>query len=178
MFTELAPWVLVIAAEMISRGWLFLFLSFKFYSEHKRLFYLHNPTRGTKLFFASHAPAVSHGAGCLVERRCPSSGWDVLPNAQLPQLLVQPRGAEGSALGSRAPFYAAGLSVSGESSRLWGRHPGRKLWILEAKKEGNAANPGLEGELTVLSLLKGVRWDPERSLRPLQALSPAPFLEC
>lgn len=176
VLTELAPGVSVKAAEMISRGWLFLVLSFQFYPEHKGLFYFHSPPVAPSSF-SSPRPACVTWCRVSGGKEVPHSGREVLPKAHLPQLLVQPRGAEGSARGSRAlPMLPA--SVSGESSRLWGRPPGWKLWILETKRAGNAANPRPEGELTVLSLLKGVRWDPELSLGPLQALSPVPVLEC
>lgn len=72
-FAEQAPWGLVTAAETISSG-LSLFFPSNFIQNIKGCSTSTTPLVSPISFFSSHALAVPHGAGWLVERRCPSPG--------------------------------------------------------------------------------------------------------
>lgn len=113
------------------------------------------------------------------------SGSQAPGRKEVPQLWVRvspqsstPTGpaqwCRGKCSGFRGPFLCCQPVCLRGSSRLWGRHPDWKLWVLEAKKQGRTANCGLEGELTGLSRPKGVSWDPEMPLRAPPGFVPGP----
>lgn len=126
--------------------------------------------------FPPHALPVSHGAGCLVERRCPAPGGKFSPKLTSHSSWCSP-GVQREVLRVPGPFLCCRPLSQGRAA-VFGGDPQAGSCAYWKLREGNAANPGPEGELTVLSLLKGVRWDPELPLGPLQALSPVPVLEC
>lgn len=79
-----------------------------------------------------------------MERRCLSSGLGgCILIVQLTQLSAERCRAQGL-LG---PFPCCQSLCSQERAASLGERPWRKPYILKAKKGGNAASPGLEGEL-------------------------------